>query len=211
MTSMSHRLSALSALLLTLVAAPSAMAQYKVIGPDGKVTYTDRPPTSSQAQVQMISPNGAVGGGAELASLPAALRQSASRYPVTLYAAKNCPPCDTGRDLLVQRGIPFAEKRVETSADLEAYARFSGARTLPLLTVGSQQIKSGSLNDWNSYLDAAGYPKTSVLPGNYRRPLPTPMAGNALPPGAIPASAPGPAPENQTAPAPSGNTPNIRF
>jgi hypothetical protein len=59
------------------------------------------------------------------------LRQPASRYPVTLYAAKNCPPCDVGRDLLVQRGIPFAEKRVDTHADLEAYVKFSGGRTLP--------------------------------------------------------------------------------
>jgi hypothetical protein len=40
--------------------------------------------------------------------------------------------------------------------------------------VGSQQIKSGSLSDWNSYLDAAGYPKTSALPAGYRRPMPTP-------------------------------------
>ena len=69
MTSMSHRLPALSALLITLAAAPLAMAQYKVIGPDGKVTYTDRPPTSPQAQVQMLSPNGAVGSaGADLAA-----------------------------------------------------------------------------------------------------------------------------------------------
>ena len=210
MTSMSHRLPALSALLITLVAAPLAMAQHKVIGPDGKVTYTDRPPTSSQAQVQMISPNGAVGGGAELASLPAALRQSASRYPVTLYAAKNCPPCDTGRDLLVQRGIPFSEKRVESSADLEAYAKFSGGRTLPLLTVGSQQIKTGSLSDWSNYLDAAGYPKTSALPSGYRRPLPTPLAGNALPAGAVAPSAPA-ATDNPAPAAPAGNTPNIRF
>lgn len=212
MTSMSHRLPALSALLITLAAAPLAMAQYKVIGPDGKVTYTDRPPTSPQAQVQMLSPNGSVGSaGADLAALPAALRQPASRYPVTLYAGRNCAPCDVGRDLLVQRGIPFAEKRIDTNADLDAYVKFSGGRTLPLLTVGSQQIKSGSLSDWNSYLDAAGYPKTSALPASYRRPMPTPLAGNALPPGAIPASAPGPEPENQTPRAPAGNTPNIRF
>lgn len=208
---MFHRLPALSALSFTMLAAPLAMAQYKVIGTDGKVTYTDRPPTSSQAQVQMMSPNGAVGGGVELASLPAALRQPASRYPVTLYAGKNCAPCDTGRDMLVQRGIPFTEKRIESGADLDAYVKFSGGRTLPLLTVGSQQIKSGSLNDWSSYLDAAGYPKTSALPASYRRPLPSPMAGNALPPGAVPASAPGPEPENQTPRAPAGNTPNIRF
>ena len=202
----------IATLVATLVISLPAWSAYKVVGPDGKVTYTDRPPTSSQAQVQMISPSGSVGsGGAELASLPAALRQPASRYPVTLYAAKNCPPCDSGRDLLVQRGIPFAEKRVDSSADLEAYAKFSGGRTLPLLTVGSQQIKSGSLNDWNSYLDAAGYPKTSALPAGYRRPLPTAMAGNTPPPGAIPASAPGPAPENQAPPPPPGNTPNIRF
>lgn len=199
--------------LCCLGLSPLAMAQYKVIGPDGKVTYTDRPPTSSQAQVQVMSGHGAVGnGGAELAALPPALRQAVSRFPVTLYAAKSCPPCDIGREVLVQRGIPFNEKRVESSLDLEAYVQLSGGRSLPMLTVGSQQIKSGSLNEWNSYLDAAGYPKTSVLPAGYRRPLPTPLVGaaNPVPPGAVPASAPGPALENRNAPTAPG-TPAIRF
>jgi hypothetical protein len=40
-------------LLLTLSATGSAQV-YKVIGPDGKVSYTDRPPSEANANVQVI-------------------------------------------------------------------------------------------------------------------------------------------------------------
>ena len=37
-------------------------------------------------------------------ALPFELRQAASRYPVTLYTAATCIPCDNGRQMLQQRG-----------------------------------------------------------------------------------------------------------
>jgi glutaredoxin len=155
--------------LMTLSVA--AQAQYKVVGPDGKVTYTDQPPTSGHASVQALP--SAIGGSGDVGNvsvLPTALRQIVQRYPVTLYAGNNCGPCDAGRSLLMQRGIPFSEKRIETSADLEAFVKITGGRTLPVLSIGSQQIKSLSTADWQSYLDAAGYPKASALPPTYQRP-----------------------------------------
>ena len=42
------RLARLAAVALLLGgAAVAALAQYKIVGPDGKVTYTDKPPTAS--------------------------------------------------------------------------------------------------------------------------------------------------------------------
>jgi glutaredoxin len=98
---------------------------------------------------------------------------------VTLYTSDGCPPCNRGRDLLNARGIPYSEKTVTSADDAAALKRLSGAGTLPLLTIGSQQIKGYSDTEWNQYLDAAGYPKKSVLPASYRRAAPTALVETA--------------------------------
>jgi glutaredoxin len=196
------------ATLLLLLLSPWAMAQYKVIGPDGKVTYTDQAPAASAGKVQAIAIHGSAGG-VPVNDLPAALRPAATRYPVTLYAGRDCKPCDSGRQLLVQRGIPFAEKRVESAADGEALARLSGDRSLPLLSIGTQQLKGLTSSEWHSYLDAAGYPKTSTLPASYRAPSPSALAPEPAAP-ARPASAPAPI-EMPLPVQKNPSTPNIRF
>ncbi|MFY9477145.1 MAG: glutaredoxin family protein [Aquabacterium sp.] len=151
---------AASLLMLALVAATPAWALYKVVGPDGKVTYTDRPPVDKPAQA--LRTNGSVSSNA---SLPFELRQVASKYPVTLYTSKDCTPCDSGRQSLRQRGIPFTEKSVATSADVQALQRLENTQQVPVLRIGAQQVKGYSEAEWQSYLDAAGYPKQSSLTG----------------------------------------------
>jgi glutaredoxin len=162
-------------LLAALFTALPAHALYKVVGPDGKVTYTDRPAVSPDNKVQSVNSNGSV---ANDVALPYELRQVAERYPVTLYTTKDCPSCDAGRQTLRQRGIPFAEKTIATKEDGEALQRITGARDLPVLTVGSQVLRGYQRDDWSSYLDAAAYPKESKLPANFPQggasPLTTP-------------------------------------
>jgi glutaredoxin len=156
--------------LVAALAATPAWALYKVVGPDGKVTYTDRPPSDKPAQA--LRTNGSV---SATANLPFELRQIAIKYPVTLYTAKDCGPCDIGRQSLRQRGIPFTEKSVETNTDIQALQRLEGTQQLPVLRVGSQQVKGYSESEWQSYLDAAGYPKQSALSG-YQWADATPLA-----------------------------------
>ena len=84
------------------------------------------------------------------ASLPLELRQASSRYPVTLYAGKDCAACDAGRQLLQRRGVPYIEKRVETNDDIAAFRRLTGANSLPVLTIGGQQLKGLNSADWTS-------------------------------------------------------------
>ena len=45
----------LAAAVALLAAAPLAVAQYKVVDPAGKVTYTDRSPSASAGQVTSLS------------------------------------------------------------------------------------------------------------------------------------------------------------
>ena len=200
--------------LATSVAAASlftalpAHALYKVVGPDGKVTYTDQPSVSTQNKVQSVGTRGGVAN--DVAALPFELRQATQRYPVTLYVAADCSPCDAGRQLLRQRGIPFAEKLVSTADDSNALQRLTGTTNLPALTVGAQVVRGWQREEWMSYLDAAGYPKESRLPANFPQgsaePLTEPRQAAPAPTPAARAPAP-PAPEPAPAPPPSG----IRF
>jgi glutaredoxin len=200
----------------TALAAGLAQAQvYRVIGPDGKVTFTDRPPVEGKAAA---APSAPTAGGAP-STLPAEVRKAAGQYPVTLYAGSDCAPCDTARGLLQRRGIPFAEKTISTAQDVAALQRLSGAISLPFATVGGQHLSGFSESEWSRYLDAAGYPKTSQLPASYRNPPATPMvAVQQLPPAATEQAngAPAQVAAPQPAPAPSeasqtANPAGIRF
>lgn len=192
---------------LVAVALPG-MAQYKVTGPDGRITYTDRAPAPSQGTAVPL--NGRAAAEPAAVALPLELREPQGKYPVTLYTlTRACDPCDAARQLLRQRGIPFSEKLVVSAQDSEALERLSGAREAPTLTIGSQVLKGLSGEVWNSYLDAAGYPRTSKLPPTYQYPAATPVVAVRDPAAARAAAARADAtPDASRMPAPP---PGIRF
>jgi glutaredoxin len=168
----------------------AAWAQYKVINADGSVTYTDRPPSIANvprngpgAPAAARAASAAADSGVAAVSnlnagiqLPTELRRVMQRYPVTLYTAPACAPCETSRQMLQQRGVPYIEKRVTTEDDALAFERLFGGRSVPALTIGIQQLRGYSANEWGVYLDAAGYPRQSLLPRGWQIPLPTPLA-----------------------------------
>jgi len=198
--------------LLTLLLAAPALAQYKVVGPDGRVTYTDRPPATGSSTVVEMGRRNAATESPSGPALPAELERLSQRFPVTLFSASNCAPCDAGRALLADRGIPYTERLVISNEDVAALERTVGARTLPALTVGGQALAGYSPADWSSYIDAAGYPQTSQLPQGWKPPAPTPLVAR-LPASPRSAAAAPPAPEDSPTPAPTpappGNT--LRF
>ena len=167
------RTGAVACVAIGLLAGPVlAQGVYRIVGPDGRVTYSDQPPP---AGATVRPAGGAVAGSAGNAQLPFELRQVANRYPVTLYTSNDCAPCNSGRNLLIARGIPYVEKTITTSQDSDALKRLSGDTGLPFLSIGGQQIKGYSDAEWTQFLDAAGYPKQSQLPSSYRRPASTPL------------------------------------
>jgi glutaredoxin len=162
----------LAAVLLVGATLP-ALALYKVVQPDGSVTYTDRPPAAGSGRIITLGRNAAPA--EPEAVFPLELRQPAQRYPVTLYTAPDCAPCDSGRRLLQQRGIPYSERLVTSDADAAALERTVGARTVPALTIGAQALRGLSELEWTAYLDAAGYPRESRLPSGWQPPAPVPL------------------------------------
>lgn len=174
-----------------------AHALYKVVGPDGKVTYTDRIPGPADGKVTPLSGKGndTV---VDSSALPFELRQVVGRYPVTLYTIADCPPCDNARALLRQRGVPHAERLVLTEEDAETLNRLTGSRDAPTLTIGQQALRGLAPEAWNAYLDSAGYPRESRLPPGFQFSAATPLTERREPTRAAAAPA---QPRVQTEPA----------
>lgn len=183
-----------AACMLLLAAAASATAQpiYRSVGPDGRVTFSDRPTAADAKLVAAAAPTAAGSGPA----LPYALRQVAERFPVRLYTGPDCAPCDAARQHLLTRGVPFEERTVQTDRDIQALQRLAGDSSVPVLTIGAQRLDGFAPQEWTRYLDAAGYPPTSQLPNGYRNAPAQPLV-------ALPPAAPG-APGAPAVPAPSG-------
>ena len=208
----SRRLIGLAVLLLSAAASVLAQPVYRQVDKNGKVTFSDQPPVVTNAPTggpQPASANAPTNSG-----LPYELRQVAQRYPVTLYSGESCGPCNEARTLLTTRGIPFEERTIKSNEDVEALQRLSGQNALPLLTVGSQQLKGFSDVEWSRYLDAAGYPKSNSLPAGYRngpaRPLIAAQPAAPAPRAAAPAAQPAPPPAAPSDPG-AGNPAGIKF
>jgi glutaredoxin len=182
---------------------------FRSVAPDGRITFSDRPLGGASGAKAAAAPT-TPAGSADLSALPFELRQAATSYPVTLFSGPECAPCVQGRTLLTSRGIPFSEKTVSTNEDIESLQRLVGVATLPVLTVGPQQLKGYSEVEWGQFLDAAGYPKTSQLPPSYRLPPAAPLvaAHDAKPTARPSASAAPVAPALPPAPPENGG---IRF
>lgn len=140
------------------LAACAAQAQYyRWVDEQGKVHYGDRPPPSLAGKAQAIRH------GAPVADqqLPYAVREAMANFPVTLYVSADCKEgCESGRDYLKARGIPFTEKNVASNEDIAALKKLVGGEAaVPVLTVGTKTAKGWLKEDWQRLLDAAGYPK----------------------------------------------------
>jgi len=156
--------------LLSGLLAPAAWGAYKIVGPDGRVTYTDRPPVGEGAQAL-----GKPKAGISAVALPYELQQVVNRHPVTLFTTRECSACETGRQLLQSRGVPYTEKTVDTPDDIRAFNAQENSSKLPTLKVGGKQIIGLQQSEWNAYLDAAGYPQQSKLPSGYAQPAASPL------------------------------------
>lgn len=205
--SRSHRPTLLLAAALALAPglAHEAAAQliYRSVGPDGRVTFSDRELNTARAPVVAGEARTPTAAGDD--SLPYALREVQARFPVTLYTGNDCSPCASARALLVQRGVPFTEFSVRSTADAQALQALSGQDRLPFATIGQQHVTGFAADEWRQYLDAAGYPQTSALPAGYRPPPARALAPERPPdaPAARPSAAPAATPRGRSFEAPA--------
>jgi glutaredoxin len=151
--------------LLGFLHCTPALALYKFIDENGRVAYSDRPPPPG---LKNLAANTS-GAGSSSDDLPYVLKNSVAKYPVTLYSIADCAPCQDARKLFEQRGVPFTEKMVRTTADTDQMKKASlPFERFPVISVGSQTQNSFEAGALHGLLDAAGYPKSSALPRNYK-------------------------------------------
>ncbi len=150
-------------LLLLLFFPLLALAQlYRWVDDKGNVHFSDRAPVSGAKDLQKTPMPAAP---ASSAALPYALQQAVGNFPVTLYTSEICrETCSRARALLDKRGVPYNEVTVTDESDLAQLKKLSGDSVVPVLTVGNEVHKGFESGAYNTALDNAGYPASSLLP-----------------------------------------------
>lgn len=166
--------------LAALTVAGGAFAQaaqvYRYTDTDGRIVYSDRPPTGDVKNLQTKK----LGSNFISTSEPGyAAALAAERFPVTLFTFACGEVCQNAESLLNKRGVPFAIVNV---GDAEGQARLQALTNdtqAPVLAVGDKLVAKG-YNEarWQSMLDEAGYPKTPAA----RRAAPVARVSDAAPP-----------------------------
>jgi len=138
-----------------IACAPAAAQKlYKWVDQDGRVSYHDQPPPGGSGyRVE----EKAMRVGEKSDSAGAAV---AEKFPVVLYSAPKCASCDTARQYLQKRRVPFTDKNVEGDRKLqEELIKQAGGLSVPTITVGTKVMRGYLESLLEGELDAAGYPK----------------------------------------------------
>lgn len=172
---MSRRRPLRAALAVVLAASTglgtTAQAQiYRSVDAAGNIVYSDQPAAGADALTGTRAP-----ASTQQPALPHALRQAQARYPVVLYTSPQCTPCQSARQYLLQRGVPFTEKTIPDQANVRALQERTGSTELPLLSLGTKSLRGYAPTQWAEYLDAAGYPQEAQLPAGWQPAPATPL------------------------------------
>ena len=146
------------AVLLSVATGAFAAAQlYRWVDDKGNVEYRDTPPPKEAKKVEERK----MGSNTIQTSTPSySTQQAAKNFPVTLWAYDCGQPCTDARAHLARRGVPHTEK--DPKADLAAFEKLTGGNGVPVLYVGSTRLTGYLATEWDSALDAAGYPSSTV-------------------------------------------------
>lgn len=152
-----HTLKAVVILLAALIVPPAQAAKlYKWVDEHGNVSYQDKPPPAGQGKVtEKIF--GEKGDSTDDPTMADAARKA----PITLYVTRKCSSCDTARNHLRKRKVPFTEIDV-SETNVEAQQEMTkkvGQLTVPTIVIGTKIMKGYMDSLVDGELDAAGYPK----------------------------------------------------
>jgi len=148
--------------MMVFLALPSPHAPqagqklYRWVDADGQIHYTDKPPPGTARAVEKKS----LGDKPGTSGLPYAVQRAMKAFPVTLYSSDCGQPCTSGRRLLQQRQIPFTDKDARDPAVQAEMKKLLATEELdvPVLMVGRNPLRGWQESQWNTALDAAGYP-----------------------------------------------------
>jgi glutaredoxin len=141
--------------------ALQAAQYYEWVDEKGIKQFTQHPPPANIKKVQERQVNTSVVG---TSTASYGMQQAVKKFPVTLYVTDCGAICKDARAHLEKRGVPFAEKNPQKAEDFELFKKATGGgMEVPVLVVGElKTVKGYSQAEWDSALDAAGYPSTAV-------------------------------------------------
>jgi len=124
-------------LLAVLLASPSFAGVYKWTDAQGRIHYSDAPPSAARStQLKLQSFSG-----------PAEVSQAiGADSGVTLYTTEWCGVCKRAKAFLTQNGVPFREWDVEKTEYGAAKFKQLGGSGVPLITVGSEKMMGFDAN-----------------------------------------------------------------
>lgn len=156
----------IGALAFALAASHLSAAQlYRWVDDKGNVEYRDTPPPASAKKVERRDmPANTI----ETSALPYSVQQAVKNHPVTLWVYDCGDPCAKARAHLAKRGVPFTERNPQKEPD--AMKKATGGNDVPVLFVGTNQLKGYLDTAWDAALGNAGYPKSP--PPGYKPPAP---------------------------------------
>lgn len=141
-------------LALSLCALPAQAEIYKVVGADGKVSYTDQPPQDKAARSEALKIQ-------TYAGPPAVSAYGGSVRKVTLLSAQWCGACKSAKAYMVGRKIAFEEWDIDRSEFARAKMREVGAKGVPVILVGKQKMVGFSPEGLENMLQQAGTPQAA--------------------------------------------------
>lgn len=146
--------------LLLMACAAQAAQLYRWVDSKGNVEWRDTPPPSS-APAKKVEQRKIGDNVISTSEAPFSVQLAAKNHPVTLWTSAECTKiCDGARAQLARRGVPYTEKTPQS--DLATFKKVSPANELPMLQVGVITLRGHLDSEWDSTLDAAGYPRTAI-------------------------------------------------
>lgn len=133
---------------------------YKSVGPDGKITYSDKPPISGNVQKKLTFKN------LPSTKLPASaaskLAQAGNKKTtdnprliageVTLFTASWCGYCKQAKAYLASQGINYREVDIETENGMVEFSQAGGNGSVPLLIAGKESVLGFSSEAYDAIL-----------------------------------------------------------
>lgn len=120
-------------LILALIGVEARAEVYKVIGADGKVSYTDKEPQAPGTKTEKLRVQ-TYSGAPSVSSLNSTFKK------VTILSAQWCGVCTRAKDYMKSRNIAFEEWDIDQSDYARAKMNELGARGVPVILVGKQKM-----------------------------------------------------------------------
>jgi len=144
---------------LLALATASAQTVYKSVGPDGKIVYSDQPPTTGKLQKTMKFELASSALPASAASFmeqfrkthPGGLAAAPASKGVTLYSAVWCGYCKQAKAWLGAHNVAYNNVDIDAPGGTAALAQASGSGSgVPVLVVDGRTLNGFSAGAYDA-------------------------------------------------------------